>query len=590
MSTVVPQALALLNAGRAAEARDLVQRALARAPHDLGLQNLMARASLQLGDHQRAAYFLERIVAARPGDAAALANLGNALAAGGAVERAEPLLRKALAGDAGSAGVRHSLWNLLMDARRVGEAAGVCRDGLALTPGDPLLTVDLATADAALARAEEGVAALRAIADRHPEMRQLHQALAFFLNYAPGVDPAEILAAHRRYADLVRRLTPGDGPPTADRDPERRLRVGVLSSDLRTHSVAYFARAIFEGLDRTSFEVVGYSLSTTPADPMTRALADAAHAWHDVGGLQNEALVARVRGDRIDILLELNGLTRGGRLAALMRRAAPVQVSMIGYAATTGWPTMDYRVVDALTDPPGAEAFASERLLRLDPCFLCYTPPDRPPEVEPVGRRSGVVFGSFNDIAKLNARVIEAWARLLARAEGSRLLLKSHALRDATIADDLTARFESAGVGRGRLQLLGWTADTNEHLSLYRGVDVALDTFPYCGTTTTCEALLMGVPVVSLVGDAERPVHAARVGLSLLSAVGALELAASSEGEYVEKAASLAADEGRRRGYRAGLRERLLASPLCDRRAYAARLGGALREAWRSTCAGGGGA
>jgi predicted O-linked N-acetylglucosamine transferase (SPINDLY family) len=584
MSPDYDRALALLNSGRAREARDLLQRALTRDPASPHLQNLMARACLQLGEPQRAVYFMERVVSARPDDPASLANLGNALAAAGALDRAEEVLRKALTLDPSSPPVRHALWDVLMERRRVGAAARLAREGLALRPGDPMLTIDLATADAALARAEESVAALRELSPRHPDLRLLHQSLAFYLNYAPGVEPGEIADAHRRYAEIVRRLYPDDWRDTIDRDPDRRLRVGIMSSDLRTHSVAYFARPIFEHLDRTAFEVVAFSLGAPPDDPMTRALRAASDRWHDVGNLPNDDLLARIRGERIDILIELNGLTRGGRLAAIIRRAAPIQITMIGYPATTGWPTIDYRVVDSLTDPSGADAYASERLIRLDPCFLCYHPPDNPPDPDARERTPGVVFGSFNDIAKINSRVIDTWAALLQRVPGSTLFLKSHALLDTTIADDLAARFHAAGVARERLRLEAWAPDLHSHLALYRHVDVALDTFPYCGTTTTCEALLMGVPVVTLADP--RPLHASRVGLSLLSAVGLSDLVASDPASYIDLAARLAADESRRREYRAALRDRLLQSVLCDRPAYARRLGEALRRVWRDRCAG----
>lgn len=585
MSQAYERALSLLNAGRAGDAHDLLQRALARDPGNIPLQNLMARACLQKGDPQRAVYYMERVAAARPDDQAALANLGNALAAAGHPDRAETVLRRALDRDPSSAPLRHALWEVLMDDRRVGQAAALARDGLALRPGDPMLAIDLATADAALARAEESVDLLRDLARRHPDLRLLHQSLAFFLNYAPGVEPAEIAHAHRRYADIVRRLYPDDWRDTTDRDPDRRLRVGVMSSDLRTHSVAYFARPVFEHLDRDDFEIVAFSLGARPDDPMTRALRAASDGWFDVGRLPNEELVAAIRSRRIDILIELNGLTRGGRLAAIARRAAPVQITMIGYPATTGWPTMDCRVVDSLTDPPGADDFASERLIRLDPCFLCYHPPDNPPEPRRDPHPTGIVFGSFNDIAKLNSRVIRLWADLLARVPGSTLFLKSHALRDATIAADLTSRFAAVGAAPHRLRLESWAPDLHSHLALYRQVDVALDTFPYCGTTTTCEALLMGVPVVSLVDP--RPLHAGRVGLSLLSAVGLSDLAAPDPARYLDLAASLAADPARLREYRQSLRPRLLQSVLCDRPAYARRLGDALRRAWRDYCAGG---
>jgi predicted O-linked N-acetylglucosamine transferase (SPINDLY family) len=266
----------------------------------------------------------------------------------------------------------------------------------------------------------------------------------------------------------------------------------------------------------------------------------------------------------------------------LRLRPAPVQMTYIGYPNTTGLADADYRIVDSVTDPAGAEAFVTEKLLRLDPCFLCYLPPEGAPE--PTTQRaseSGVVFGSFNALFKIDDATLELWAQVLRAVPESTLLLKYFGLESAGVREDLLGRFRAAGVDGARIVLDGPGTSAREMMGAYARMDIALDTYPYHGTTTTCEALLMGVPVVTLQGR----VCAARVGGSLLGAVGLSELVAEAPEEYVRIAARLAGDVGALARGRAALRERVLASPLCDIPGAAARLGHALRECWRAACA-----
>src|SRR5690606_27108078 len=263
------------------------------------------------------------------------------------------------------------------------------------------------------------------------------------------------------------------------------------------------------------------------------------------------------------------------------RRAAPIQASLIGYPNTTGVAAIDYRFTDTFADPPGADDRHAERLIRLDPCFLCYDPPrDAPdPAHEPNG--DTITFASFNAAMKINDPLIALWSRLLAEVPAARLLLKAFDFRDAALRDAIRARFAAAGADPARIEILPPIADSGGHLALYRRVDIALDTFPYHGTTTTCEALYMGVPVVTLAGRT----HAARVGVSLLNAVGLPDLIANTPDDYIATARGLAADPARRASLRETLRQRVLDSPLCDGPAYAARFTDALRTIWRDWCA-----
>jgi predicted O-linked N-acetylglucosamine transferase (SPINDLY family) len=301
-------------------------------------------------------------------------------------------------------------------------------------------------------------------------------------------------------------------------------------------------------------------------------------------GVPDGQLIEQIRGDRVDILVELSGQTHGNKLGAVRLRGAPVQVTYCGYPNTTGVPAVDYRIVDSLTDPsPGADRLAVEKLIRLDPCFLCYTPrEDAPPIAEPPSRKNGsITFGSFNSLKKVTPSTLALWCRLVREVPGSRLVIKSGTAFARSAREHLTREILSHGLAQTRFDLLERNEAKFEHLATYEQVDIGLDTFPYHGTTTTCEAMWQGVPVVSLVGD----VHAARVGLSLLSAVGLAELAARTPDEYLEIAMALAADPARLASIRSTLRPRMQASVLCNAPAFARRFEGALRHAWRTFCA-----
>jgi protein O-GlcNAc transferase len=380
-----------------------------------------------------------------------------------------------------------------------------------------------------------------------------------------GLHPAVIARWHKEYGQAISAtvarasLRPASGP-SASRD---KLRVGLLSPDLRRHSVAYFIRPLFMHLDTQQFELHAYHLWAAE-DEVSDELRAGCARWTNIARRTDEEIIAILLHDDLDILLDLGGLTSGSRPRVLAAKPAPCVISYCGYPDTTGIPGVDVRVVDALTDPldvgaPTFDARCTEKLIRLDPCFLCYTPPADAPDVAPRVSGASIRFGSFNAVRKLNLETCKLWARVLDAVPGSTLTLKWGDLQDPGVRLALEQQLERAGL-LGRTQILPRTESTRAHLSLYHDIDIALDTFPYHGTTTTCEALWMGVPVVTRVGD----LHVSRVGLSLLTQVGLSDLAASTDDQYVLKAASLANDAIRLSRLRAELRDRMRASPLCD--------------------------
>lgn len=428
-------------------------------------------------------------------------------------------------------------------------------------------------------RFDEAIASFRHGLTIEPANAALHSNLLFSLNYQHKASPDSVFDEHLEWA---RRHGRGERrrvvPPSGRLDTERVLRVGYVSADLRGHSVAYFLEPVLEARDRNTIHVTCYANRST-RDETTHRLRALSDEWRVIDGMNDDDAEALIRNDEIDILVDLSGHTGRNRLLLFARRAAPIQVTYIGYPNTTGLATMDYRLTDAWADPVGlTDRLHTETLVRLEGGHLCYRPPaDSPPVGEPPVLISGrVAFGSFNNLAKVTPALIARWASILNGVPGSRLMLKTKPLADAGARDLVLQAFAQNGIAPDRLALSGWTEDTAGHLARYSDIDIALDTFPYHGTTTTCEALWMGVPVVTCAGE----IHASRVGVSLLSSIGLDELVASSMDGYVESAISLAHDVPRLCRLRSALRARMTTSAITDKARIAREVESAYRTMW----------
>jgi protein O-GlcNAc transferase len=364
-----------------------------------------------------------------------------------------------------------------------------------------------------------------------------------------------------------------------DATPERRLRIGYVSAEFRAHPVSQFFEPILACHDREQFETFCYSDVGRP-DHVSGRMRSLATVWRETRKLSDEQLAQHIRTDGIDVLVDLSGHMTDHRLLAFARRPAPVQVTYLGYPDTTGLATMDYRITDSHHDPPGlTERYHTEHLIRLDSCCWCYRPDDDAPDVResPVVASGIVTFGVLNKLVKINSGIIQLWCRILEQTPGSKLmvLVGPRGSSDQTLYE----RFRANGIGTDRLLLVERTGRP-QYLARHHTIDVALDTFPYNGHTTTCDALWMGVPVVTLAGRT----HVSRTGVSVLSNVGLRELVAESPEAYVAKAVSLTQDLPRLAWLRRGLRERIRLSPLCEQRGFASRLEAAYRNLWHRWC------
>lgn len=598
----------LMAMGRPELALTAYRDAVSLQPDNAVLQNELGNALAAVGAHEDAAVVLRHAVGLRGDIPEIHNNLGNVLRDLGDLDAAAACYRTALSLRADYPEALNNLGVVLQEQRDADGAIEAFRKALALQPANAFANTHLGTALAAKGELTAAAAAHRDALRFDPRLASarnnlgivlkdqgelvaareaytaavaadgddpsFHSNLLMSLSYDPAIDGEALVAEHRRWANRHER--PQRLPNEIDWRPDRRIRIGYVSPDFWTHSVAYFIEPILEHHDSDRFEVFCYADVARPDDTTDRLRQSAAH-WCDSVSLDDAELFERIRADRIDILVDLSGHTGNNRLPVFGRRAAPVQISWIGYPATTGLSQMDYRISDGWADPEGeTDRFHTERLIRLPSGFLCYRPPENAPApAERPGRRP-ITFGSFNNLSKVTDEVIALWARLLTDCPDTKLLLKSRQLADSGVRDRMSGVFQANGVLPERLDMRARVRDASEHLALYGEVDVALDTFPYNGTTTTCEALWMGVPVIALAGS----LHAGRVGVSLLNQIGQPGWAVDTADAYVAKALAIAADPPRR----AVLRDQVAGSTLVDAKGFTQAFEAALTTVWSDRC------
>ena len=581
----------LVAAGRQPEAADILVGASEAADDpECWFESGVLLQNVERRDAAIDAY--RRSIARNPAHARALNNLAMLLAAQGASDEAHAAFDRALAialTPADGAVLATNYANFLVkhadkkDARRFYETA------VHLMPEVPAYRFNLASYLDLWSQAGEPMASswhgargveLRPEAIDDVDAPDLPNRLMSLLH--ADADGLRHCRAARRWAGSLARL---DTPEHSRRDesPGRQLRVGYCSSDFRFHSVANFLLPILAQHDRTRYEIFAYANVQRP-DAVTERIRSICTGWVDATRLGDAELAARIVADRIDILVDLNGHTPGERLEVFRRRPAPLQLTWLGFPGTTGLGCFDARITDAWADPPGlTDAHFTEKLERLARGFLAYRPIIDPPVHAPLPPSSTadvMTFGCFNNAAKIGKSALALWAQTLAAVPNARLVLKAHQLEDRLVADDLRRLVREAGIRADKVDLLPPVGAYTQHLRAYDGIDIALDSFPYHGTTTTCEALLMGVPVVTLAGTT----HASRVGVSLLTRLGRPEFVADNEADFIAICRKLASDAKGLEELRRGLRTQLLSSALYDAASVTRDLEALFRRLWRRSC------
>lgn len=529
-----------------------------------------------------------------------------------------PLLGRAIEQSPGLADAHQSLGYALRKLRRYDDAVEAYRRAVELRPEDAQLHTDLGVALKEAGQYQGALAALRRALELRPDFESalslmggtlldmgyvaeaietyrrglvlnpdafyLDSALLLSLNYQSDTTPAALLDAARAFGErAARKAVPFTRHENAP-DPERRLRIGLVSGDLGDHPVGFFLRGVLERLDSNRLETFVYETAARKGT-LNEFFRRLVSHWLDakvVNQLDDEALAKQIRSDTIDVLVDLSGHTAQSRLPVFAWKPAPVQVSWLGYLGTTGLDTMDYVLADDWALPAGEEVQFTETPWRLPKTYICFSPPDLPVECNalPALDKGHMTFGCFNNLNKIDDRVVSCWAELLHAVPGARLYLKTKTLGASEVRERLLARFARCGVAADRLILDGQFANHEAHFRAYHQVDIALDPFPYPGITTTMEALWMGAPVLTMRGDR----FISHQGETILHNAGLPEWIAADTDDYVEKAAAFARDTKTLAALRAGLRGRLLASPLCDAPRFARNLEEALRRMWWNWC------
>jgi len=430
----------------------------------------------------------------------------------------------------------------------------------------------------------EGLGYLEQAVELEPDSMVAHSSLLFTMHYHFGVSAAVVAARHRAFGErFEEKLKPLWMGHCNTPDPERPLRVGFVSGDFCRHPVGYFMADLIPKLEATGLELYAYA-NQWKNDDLTERIKPKFAAWRECKVMSDDAMAEQIRADAIDVLVDLSGHTAGNRLLAFARKPAPVQITYLGYPDTTGLSAIDYILGDQQMFPPGEETLYVETPWCLPDTSLCFTPPDLPIEVGPLpAMQNGfITFGCLNKAEKVSDAAVKIWAKILHAVPGSRLLLQNKPYGDAAIAARMHSRFAAHGIEADRLDLIG-KLTWQEHMDAYNKVDIVLDPFPYNGTTTSVEGLWMGVPLLALKGDR----LVAHMGESILYTMGMQEWIASDQAGYVAKAAAFTSDLTALADVRAGLRDRLLASPICDAPRFARNLETAFRGMWRTWCEGG---
>lgn len=572
----------LRETGRLTEAEAAYRRALAKRPEYGDAQRNLAGVLRVLGrlNESEAAY--RQALNVQPQSSATHNGLGLLLHAMGRLAEAEEAFRQALSFAPDFAEAHANLARLLYEVTRFEEAGVAARRATELNPrlADAQLVLGGTLAAQNAGDVSEIINAYRRAVEFNPDSLPAHSNLAYTLLFDRDegyevLEECRRLASHFEAPFLARAVRYAN-----DRVPGKRLRVGYVSPDFRAHCQSFFMTPLLKNHDPAAVEIYGYSSARGP-DDVTRQLASYANVWRDVADLNDDDLAKTITDDRIDILVDLTMHMTGGRPLLFARRPAPVQVAWLAYPGTTGSSAIGYRLTDPWLDPidnEKADDRYSERSIRLPDTFWCYDPLATEPVVSalPAARNGSITFGCLNSPRKLTDRTFRMWAKVLTEVAGSNMILL---VANGVAREHVSAKLESLGVERSRLTFVDYQP-RDEYLATYQKIDIALDTFPYNGHTTSLDGFWMGVPVVTAIGN--NPVS--RAGYALLGNLGLEELAARSDEQFVDVAARLARDLPRLSALRSGLRARMQQSPLMDGARFARAMEAAYRQMWHAWC------
>ncbi len=606
--------------GQLAKAENIARQILHSQPQQPEVLHLLGVIAAQTQRHEEAIKFINSAIAIQPTSPALYNSLGQVFWQQKQLEAATQCYQQALALNPTFAEAYNNLGIIWGEQNQLESAINCFQQAIALNPQDAKTHYNLGLAFSKLgqltsaiacyqttlqlnpnyveaysslgkvlkdrALIEEAIECYRQALRLKPTYVEAHNNLLYTLNFSLHFDRPAMFVEHQQFNRQQALPLAGQlrGPylnaKNAKKDPLRRLKIGYISPDFRKHSLTYFVEPILAHHDHQQFEIFCY-YNNSKIDAVTRRLQSYADHWQTVCTLSDEALAEQIRQDRIDILVDLMGHTANNRLLVFARKPAPIQVfNTIGYSNTTGLTAIDYRISDSWVDPVGlADQYSSEKIIRMPASYYCYRPnADSPPVNELPAQHNGyLTFGSFNSYAKLNHYTLALWARVLQAIPNSRLVILTRALQDPVLQQELQEHLQQWSIAPSRLTL-GYAASTEETLKRYHEIDLALDTYPFTGATTTCQALWMGVPVITLVGKTP----AARASLSILAAINLTELATYTQEEYLNCCVNLANQLPYLQHLRAQLRTRMQQSPLMDEVSFTQYLEAQYRKIWEN--------
>jgi len=561
-----------------AKAESFLRLSVQRSPENCHTWAALARLCARQGHLNEAVSCFEKSLRIEP-TAVVWSNLAQTYSSACSYEQALAAARKAIALDPQFSLAFHQAGTALAGMDRLCASKQAFEAALILDPKCVDAMEGIAIVATMLANPEEALQWQVRAMEAAPARGITHSSMLFTLSTNAVTTPERLLEAHVGWAQMHASKVPvfRHAPPM--HDSIRKLRIGFVSGDFRDHPVRFFIAPILRNLDRGQFEVICYS-NCPYADSATEQLRPLADEWHEIADTSDEELASQIRDQRIDILVDLSGHTQHNRLLMFARKPAPLQVTYLGYPGTTGLAQMDYWVTDWILHPRDTAQRTTERIWRLPRCWVIYEPPVNAPEVGPRTSGGPLTFASFNASRKLSVQSFRLWAGVLAALPESHLLIKAHGLDGPAERDIMMERAVNAGLTPERVTLIGRVKSRQAHLALYEGIDVALDTTPFSGGTTTAEALWMGVPVVTLPGS----LMCSRMSASMLHAVALDDCIARNEDDFIRTAVDLALDVSHRAQLRRELRARVAASPLCDGPGLAREAGKAFRQMWTLWC------
>ncbi len=566
--------------GKHDEAFVRLQHSIELRPNHSKAQYNLGLALREKGEFEKAISALAKAYRLDPENTEAGDSLAHAYITLGQQDKAESVFKALLKNHPEQAETWSNLGTVYTAQGKISDAISCYREAQRLRQGEAFIFENLGAALSSLGNYDDAIACYKDGLKINPDNHRARSNYLLTLNYLQGMSRNEVLTEHKQWEAALNRHISLQ-PVSNTRDTERRLKIAYISPDMRTHSVSNFFEPLLAAHNSDQVETVCYSSIPCP-DETTISLQNLAHQWRDISRMPDTEIIKMIRDDGIDILVDLAGHTACNHLTIFLYKPAPIQVTWLGYPNTTGLSTIDYRITDYMADPKEQDKYYTEKLYRLPECFLCYKAPESCPPVSPLPAigTEYITFGSFNNLDKMNRSVIRLWSNILKEITNARLLLKNPALSEKENCKRILSWFAEDSIDLGRIELHGRVPCREEHLAFYSRIDIALDTFPYNGTTTTCEALWMGVPVITQIGDR----HAGRVGLSLLSTMGLDAWVADSVEHYIDIAKELAININRLADLRAGLRQTMQSSRLCDGQDFAARMETAYRKMWQQWC------